>query len=759
MRDVMKRGESRATLSERVSGVPFSFGPLSSYSLSDNFILDASGHIEGYIHDNEKFWETNQEKILIMNKDGLVMWESITIIESEGTIKKVILFCPSSPETKFIMTRNDAASREMSVKQPDSKSTTVRDGDYLFPNDLEVSESGISRVLLIGSCLTSLYSEGFGGLYPNISFDYIPYNFISEIPNNPPSPVEEYNFQYVQIPLRSVLSDRVIWAQNFLENDFGQDILKNAHNVIDAMLETAMAYNIRHGILTLVSNFIVPQRSTAPSLHDFSSGKDLCWIVSELNIYLGKKVAEYDNAYIADIDSVASSIGKQYILDDIIYFYSHGGVKYQDWDDFNAIPRNEPIPDIGRIYEIKKEQFLRAVFRQAECLFRTVRQIDQVKVVVFDLDNTLWRGQIAENYRADTMPWPRRDGWPMGLWEAVHALRARGILVAICSKNDLDHVRERWGDVVEPAFLSLDDFASVKINWDPKAKNIEEVCREFNIKPKSVVFVDDNPVEREAVISAFPEIRAIGGNPYLTRRILLWAAETQIARMTAESEKREDMIRGQIRREETRSSMSREEFLNSLMCEISFVEIRDTRQGEFGRAIELTNKTNQFNTTGKRWQFEEVSGFLTSGGRIFAFHVKDKFTEYGLVGVFYTKENEIVQYVMSCRVLGMGVEEFAVRKIVSVMREQGADGEIRASIRYTKDNTPCRNIYIQCGFSETGSEGETRYFLLPQGQSPREVTHIKDTSAPSARVTIAGPMSADSGQSSTDMGNELPGSR
>lgn len=729
MKIVTNRDESAPGLSARVSGVPFIFGPLSGDALSDNFILDKSGHVEGYVHDNEKFWEARDGKIVIMNKNGLAMWESVGIMESDGRIDKVILCCPAVPETKFIMTRNDRVPEDMSVNQPTAESSVVRDVDYLFPDELEVSDSGINRVLLIGSCLTSLYFEGFSGLYPDMSFDYIPYNFISEIPNDPPAPITEYNFQYVQIPLRSVISDRVIWGQNFLKADFGEEILRDGYNVIDAMLETAMAYNIRHKILTFVSNFIVPQRSTAPSLHDGFGARDLCWIVTELNAYLAKKVSEYDNAYVADINSVASSIGKQYVLDDIIYFYSHGGVIYQDWDDFNAIPRNEPIPDISHVYDIKKEQFLRAAFRQAECLYRTVRQVDQVKVVVFDLDNTLWRGQIAENYRSDTMPWPRRDGWPLGLWEAVHYLRARGILVALCSKNDLEHVRERWDDVVDPRFISLDDFASIKVNWEPKAKNIEEICQEFNVKPKSVIFVDDNPVEREAVASAFPDIRTIGGNPYLTRRILLWAAETQIVRMTTESERREEMIRGQIRREETRSSMSREEFLKSLRCEVAFIEISSIQQAEFGRAIELTNKTNQFNTTGKRWQFEEVSGFLAAGGRIFAFHVADKFTEYGLVGVVYVKGSEIVQYVMSCRVLGMGVEEFAVGKIASIMREQGDNREIRASITYTKDNTPCRNIYIQCGFSEAGSEGETRYFSLPAGQAAREVTHIKDTSS------------------------------
>ncbi|OAG75566.1 HAD-superfamily phosphatase subfamily IIIC/FkbH domain protein [Acetobacter malorum] len=187
--------------------------------------------------------------------------------------------------------------------------------------------------------------------------------------------------------------------------------------------------------------------------------------------------------------------------------------------------------------------------------YRTTKQVDQVKAVVFDLDNTLWRGQITEHYRPEAQPWPRTDGWPLGIWEAIHYLRARGILVAICSKNDYDYVKNRWDDVIEPKFLSLEDFASVKINQLPKTQNIIDICTEFNIQPKNVVFLNDNPVERSAVASALPDVRVIGANPYLTRRILLWSAETQSVHMTEETGSCETMVSDQTEREETPSSM------------------------------------------------------------------------------------------------------------------------------------------------------------------------------------------------------------
>ncbi|MCX2561716.1 HAD-IIIC family phosphatase [Acetobacter farinalis] len=405
--------------------------------------------------------------------------------------------------------------------------------EFLFPSDLEVTEKKLNRVLLVGSCLTALYFEQFKTRYADTAFDYIPYNFVSVLPQTPPSPVESYDLQYVQIPLRTLLSDRVIEGFHFNEPGFAETVLEDARNLLDVMLSAALVYNKSHGLLTFVSNFIVPQMSSASSLRGKGSNRDLVYIVHQLNDYLSQRVDACENAYVLDVDSVASAVGKRYVLDDIVYFYSHGGVTFQDWDDFGSIARNEPIPPLETVYPIKRDEFLDAAYRQIVTSYRTVQQVDQVKAVVFDLDNTLWRGQLAEHYRPDTQPWPRTDGWPLGIWEAIHYLRARGILVAICSKNDYETVRQRWDDVVNPKFVSLEDFASLKINWQPKAENIAAICKEFNIKPKSVVFVDDNPVERAAVASAFPDIRVIGGNPYLTRRVLLWSAETQIAQLTA----------------------------------------------------------------------------------------------------------------------------------------------------------------------------------------------------------------------------------
>jgi hypothetical protein len=115
---------------------------------------------------------------------------------------------------------------------------------------------------------------------------------------------------------------------------------------------------------------------------------------------------------------IANSIGKRFFMDDFIGFYAHGGVHYPDWGEWNRI---EKVPPFTETYENRLHELFTAVARQIEAIYRTVNQIDQVKVVIFDLDGTLWRGQLA-GYQPGRQ-WPHSDGWPLGIWEAVQHLR------------------------------------------------------------------------------------------------------------------------------------------------------------------------------------------------------------------------------------------------------------------------------------------------------------------------------------------------
>ncbi|MCA3576305.1 MAG: HAD-IIIC family phosphatase, partial [Bradyrhizobium sp.] len=581
---------------------------------------------------------------------------------------------------------------------------------------------------IIGSCLSSAYHQSFARRRPDVRFDHILFENVAELPR-PPQPLDAYDFQYIQLSLRTVVSDGLIRYTRMTDPDSAAQIYGEACKRIDRMLDAALKYNKQTGILSFVSTFIVPQTRPAPSLHDQYEASDIAFVVERLNAYLAKSVRRYGNVYLADINVIANSMGKRFFLDDPFYFYSHNSVFYPDWTGHEMSPewthpepgRIEPVPPIAQTYENRLDEFFEAVLRQLEAQYRTARQIDQVKAVIFDLDNTLWRGQLAEHYRPGRK-WPYSDGWPLGLWEAVHHLKARGILVAICSRNDHETVAAMWSNAVNPPFLDLDDFAVARINWEPKESNVAEILREFALTPRSAVFVDDNPVERAAVEAALPGIRTTGSDPFEVRRILLWAPETQVPTLTPESRQRDEAVRKQIAREAERSAMSREEFLASLGCEATLVPVTDPEQPEFGRCLELINKTNQFNTTGRRWSAADFAGFVTKRGQVAAFRVKDRFADYGLVGVVLMKGPRIVQFVMSCRVIGLGIEAAVLGAIVEQVRKARPGVALHAQFRKTDANDPCRALYPAAGFTPS-QMAEGGYDLAPE-TSPPAVQHV-----------------------------------
>jgi len=690
------------------------FGPGWGEAKTDRFTFLADGGIGNYDHPNERRWALNNGRLEIFDFSGALMWVAASRYVEDS------LFCiglktPRDANAAFVLKEGPAlpAAAPVAVAAPVG---ALSPADFLFPKDLAVTPVKLERVRLVGSCMTALYHEQFQRAVPETAFEYVVFNYAGEIA----PPGQKFDLQYVQIPLRSVLTDRVVWAGRFGEEGFFEEVFRTGCEVIDAMLASALAHVESHGLMTLVSNFIVPQMSVTTHLFGRYGARDLAGLVRRLNDYLAAVLLRYKNVYLADVNGIAESIGKQYVLDDMINFYGHNGAFFREWVRYERPARIEAIPDMENFYQSKRLEFVQAVWDQILATVRTAAQVDQVKAVVFDLDNTLWRGQLAEDFR-DGAEWPKPDGWPIGLWEAVHHLRARGILCAVCSKNDEEVVRKMWSRAVEPAFVSLDDFVCVKINWRTKAENILEICRELNVRPKSVVFVDDNPVERAAVKAAMPDIRVIGANPYLTRRILLWAPETQVAVLTDESAAREEMVRGQIVRETERKSLTREQFLDSLQCRVVFLAVRGADDAAFGRVVELVNKTNQFNTTGKRWSHAEVAAFAAEGGDVLALRVKDRFTDYGLVGVLFCRDGEILQFVMSCRVLGMEVEVYAVAHAVMVMRAKRG-GAVTAALVETADNAPCRDVFARSGFVDVGGGR----FELGEGVMPVIPGHVRE---------------------------------
>jgi FkbH-like protein len=569
--------------------------------------------------------------------------------------------------------------------------------------------------------------KSFRKTNPEVTFDYVLLNNAADLPDRTNDEIAAYDLQYIQIPIRSVLTDAVVRIEDNDRAALPIDWIDLGRQNISVMLNSAMRYNVGGSILTFVSNFIVPQGRISASLDEQDSESDLVRVIRELNSYLATELRKYPQTYLADVDMIANSLGKQFFLDDAIGFYTHGAIFYTDWAAQERFPhwtspapgRIEEIQELGITYENKNEDFFEAVLRQMEAMYRTVRQIDMVKVVIFDLDNTMWRGQLIEHYQ-DGAKFPYSDGWPLGIWEAIHHLRRRGIIVTISSKNDRDSVATKWHDAVQPAFVRFDDFFGPQINWSPKADNIKVTLDELSLTPGSAVFVDDNPVERESVKVSLPGIRVIGADPFVVRRILLWAPEMQLSTRTNETVRREEMLRKQVVRDREKATVSRPEFLKSLQSKLTIFRVTSAAEGSFSRIFELVNKTNQFNTNGRRWTLEDFRAHFDKGGKVFGFSVVDRFTDYGIVGVVFVLQAQLIQFVMSCRVLGMEIEIAALARLVEDIRIGPSTQSIFGSIVPTEANTPCRDLYRKAGFSARGDQS----YELDEGMPCSRPEHV-----------------------------------
>lgn len=579
----------------------------------------------------------------------------------------------------------------------------MKTADYLFPKDLEVTPSRLSRILLIGSCLSESYASEFKKLNPDLEVENIIFGNAMRLPEKSREELAAFDLQYIQLPLRNVLTDGVIRPPA----SGAQDWLAVGKANIDFLLEYGLAYGGQ--LLTIVSNFVVPQGKLAPSLGDQDSALDITRVVTELNFYLADAVRKRPNTYLADVNMIASTMGKKYFLDDTVYFHTHGVPISLDQfidveQEFSGAAPSRLDGNLHHVqrYDSRVDEFYEAVYRQAEAIHRTVNQADSVKLVIFDLDNTMWRGLIGEHYEPN-VAWPQMFGWPLGVWDAINQLRRRGIIVSLCSKNDESVVASKWRQAVPLPFVEFSDFLVPQINWQPKAQNIATIMKALSLTAKNVVFVDDNPVERDSVKAAHPEIRVIGADPFAIKRILTWAPETQIARLSAESAQREASLKSKVERDEAQSVMPREEFLRQLDTRLEMVEIRDMQAPQYFRVQELVNKTNQFNTTAARRTADDYASHWAQGGRVFAFSVKDRYTEYGLVGVIFALSNCITQYVMSCRVLGMEIELAALNEVIKVLQAADAATPITGLVIKTDKNTPSQGVFTTAGFRPTAN--------------------------------------------------------
>jgi FkbH-like protein len=331
------------------------------------------------------------------------------------------------------------------------------------------------------------------------------------------------------------------------------------------------------------------------------------------------------------------------------------------------------------------------------------------KVFVTDLDNTLWNGTIGDGaveHFADRQ-------------KTLKRLREKGFLLAISSKNEAENIS--WID----AELSDEDFAAMRINWLPKAGNIQSIAMELNLNVKEFVFIDDMPVERSMVEQGIPGITVLDGGLDST-----WAALDQLARLAVNPDDldrtklyREKRLRDDFLKLGTGDEQRHKESLKSLDLN---VRILSATSGNAGRVVELINRTNQFNINGNRTTEANVRERLGDPTRpVFCAELRDRFGDSGLVCcalvAIGSDEVEIESFVLSCRAFGFGVETALVNVIKAVARELGIR-RIVARFKANERNQACRNFLPEHNFikqpdelwccEDTGSFGDPEWLTV-----------------------------------------------
>ena len=564
---------------------------------------------------------------------------------------------------------------------------------YRTPLDLQVTPDKGGRYLVIGGCLAQPFPEIGARINPAMQGDFLLLNNLDVLPPIPADQAAAYEFQIIHLPLRTILGSAYFRLPNELAAH--EEFLRETEEYLERFLANALRLNEERKLTSFVVGFLVPQQNPLGRFQPRYDLRNIVYFIERLNMFLAAQLANRENAWFVDLDQISSGIGKKLCQDDMVWSYTHG-TTLSDGDSDHDLQRLNAPGLMQHHYEQKWVEFFEATLHEIFAMARTLRGSDPVKLVVVDLDDTLWRGVAAEGTLGIL------EGWPMGFIETLLILKRRGILLGIVSKNDETFIRTNWQRIVQGQ-IALDDFAAIRINFRSKIVNLAGILADLNLRPQNVVMIDDHPVERAAVQAALPKVRVLGQHPYYLKRVLLWAAETQNPSISAESAVRTQMVQAQIKRESARRELPPAKFLATLELEASISRLKSTGDLDMSRALELLNKTNQFNTSGEHHTTESCHRRFVAGHSLYVLQVQDRFTRYGLVGAAWCENGCIEQMVVSCRVLGLQLEDAFLAYVVGAEVREGSSA--RARLHHTEANMPCRMLYPRNGFTQSVEDG------------------------------------------------------
>jgi FkbH-like protein len=436
----------------------------------------------------------------------------------------------------------------------------------------------------------------------------------------------------------------------------------------------------------LVASFSVPEPRVA-SVFDANQPGSIVHAYEAANRALLARVHAVRGAVVWDYAGLVASAGRARWTDPRMW----------------ALARNPIAPVNQPLFAQHLARTLRGVMRPAS------------KCLVLDLDNTLWGGVLGDDGLSGIQLGDEHPGRAFKDFQrAVLGLRDRGIVLAIASKNDPAAVEEALASHPEMR-IRPKDVAVTRASWGPKSVSLREIAAELEIGTDSLVFFDDNPVERAEVRAALPDVHVVEvpADPALYVHALADVPVFDVPTVTAEDRLRaESYVQQAERKKAERASGSLEDFLASLGME---AEIGAFGPVTAGRVAQLVAKTNQFNTTTRRLGEAELAALHDAGPGVHGLRLADRYGDLGLVGVTMLRaegRDAVVHgLVLSCRVANRGIEQTMLAFCAERARAEGFTGLVGELVP-SKKNAPVMDLYPRLGFVPLGEADGVQRFRL-----------------------------------------------
>ncbi|MEU6600894.1 HAD-IIIC family phosphatase [Streptomyces flaveolus] len=383
------------------------------------------------------------------------------------------------------------------------------------------------------------------------------------------------------------------------------------------------------------------------------------------------------------------------------------------------------------------DELLAAYAREVAHLIRAFRGRSK-KVLVVDLDNTLWDGILGDDGPDGIAAASTLRGEAFGAFQRViRQLASQGVLLAVCSKNDEGPVRQVLSSHADMT-LRLQDFVRITANWRPKEANLRLLAQELDLGLDSFVFVDDSPAECGLVASTLPQVAVVrlDDEPALHIERLLMDDWFATLRLTAEDRTRSESYRALTARQSLREAAgSAESYLRDLGVTVS---VSTAKGFEAERLSQLTLRTNQFNLTGERLSAAEVTARCADPEcLVLSVRSADRFGDNGLIGAVFARRRGSTMHIdnmlLSCRVFDRGVETAAMVSLLAYARAHGHTA-VTGTYRATERNRRFADFYPSLGFTRgdsTETEAEFRHSLEEVPGVPDHLqlgTHLEELS-------------------------------